>query len=197
MHTVAYCQIAALLCSWWNVCCFQGESGLSVSADSIKVTGVTADGDALIFTITSQKVPPPLMPINLLYLQSHPVSTHLLIIPFSHTHVSLFPVCLVKQWCWGLCLPHVWGLWVAAAESVQSRGCVWTSGDHSQCIITFMAALNIQIIWSGNGLSHNPGPDVCFKDHKYHPDYNKRGNVYLQHKSWVECDVKSCLLYFW
>lgn len=33
-----------------------GESDLSVSADSIKVTEVTADGDALIFTITSQKL---------------------------------------------------------------------------------------------------------------------------------------------
>ncbi|KAG5274304.1 hypothetical protein AALO_G00134610 [Alosa alosa] len=32
------------------------ESGLSVSADSIRVTEVTADGDALIFTITSQKL---------------------------------------------------------------------------------------------------------------------------------------------
>lgn len=39
-----------------NICYFQGESGLSVSADSIRVTEVTVDGDALIFTITSQKV---------------------------------------------------------------------------------------------------------------------------------------------
>ncbi|XP_031423119.2 sorting nexin-5 [Clupea harengus] len=32
------------------------ESGLSISADSIRVTEVTEDGDALIFTITSQKL---------------------------------------------------------------------------------------------------------------------------------------------